>query len=256
MLKVNYNGFKIATLDATGTKRLLTKDKVCKSDIILDYDFSWMGESAELVKAYPLETTKLSATGYASWTPSTTATAIVATSNLEQINVDMAAYEYVIVWRFFVTPVYGSGAVNKAKVVKNAQEIVQFCIRRPSNLTKISSNTYNGNTYASPFGYAVLDYWNNNSSHTVTWSASYGLYISAPAPAYASSTATSTKLTIKRPAINARCSTTSFSTANAAAVDQANTNLLLDCKVYRVKAGTCASFNVYKNVIDLYRTGF
>lgn len=41
-----------------------------------------------------------------------------------------------------------------------------------------------------------------------------------------------------------------------AAIDQANTNLLLDCKVYRVKAGTCASFNVYKNVIDLYRTGF
>lgn len=256
MLKVNYNGGIIATVDSPGIKRLLTNGKVCKSDILLDYDYSWMGESAELVKAYPTETTKLSATAYNGWTPSTTAKAIVATSNLEQINVDMATYEYVIVWRFLAEPVYGSGAVNTARVVKCAQTMVQFCLRRPSNLTNIGTNTYNGNTYTTPLSYAVLDYWNSNSSHTVAWSASYGLYISAPTPAYASSTATSTKLTIKRPQMNARCSTTYFSTGNAGAVDQANTYLYLDCKVYRVKAGTCASFNAYKTVIDLYRGGF
>lgn len=256
MLKVNYNGRIITTAEGTETKRLLTQGKVCKSDILLDYDYSWMGDSAELIKSYAKETTKLSDTLYNGWTPSTTAKAIVATSNLEQINVDMAKYEYIIVWRFRTEPVYGSGAVNTARVVKNAQTIVQMCFRRPSNLTNIGTNTYNGNAYSSPINFAVLDYWNNNSSHTVAWSASYGLYISAPAPAYASSTATSTKLTIKRPPMNARCSTTYFSTGNAGAVDQANTYMYLDCHVYRVKAGTCASFNVFKNTIDLYRGGF
>lgn len=256
MLKVNYNGGIIATVDSPGTKRLLTNGKVCKSDILLDYDYSWMGESAELLKTYPKETTKLSDTLYNGWTPSTTAKAIVATSNLEQIEIDMASYEYAIVWRFLTEPVYGSSAVDTARVVRNAQSIIQFCFRRPTNLANISANTYNGNTYANTLSQAVLDYWNNNSAHTVAWSASYGLYISAPTPAYASSTATSTKLTIKRPPMNARCSTTYFSTGNANAVDQANTYLYLDCNVYRMKAGSCPTFNIYKKVIDIYRGGF
>lgn len=255
MLKVNYGGRIITSVDESGTKRLLTKGKVCNSDILLDYDYSFLGESAELVKAYPKETTLLSATSYNGWTPSTTAATIVASSNLEQINVNMAAYEYAIVWRFLVEPVYSSSAVNKAKVVKNAQVIYQFCLRKPSNLANAQSGTNNGNTYTNAFSYSVIDYYNSSGTHTAGFSTSYGIYVTASAPTYASSTATSTKLTIKRPPFYARCSTTYFSTANAAEVNQSSTNLYLDCKVYRMKAGTCAAFNAYQTAVSLYRNG-
>lgn len=256
MLKVGYDGKNILTLDATAVKRLLTKDRVCKSDILLDYDFSWMGESAELVKAYAKETTKLADTGYNGWTPSTTAQAIVATSDLEQVDVDMGKYDYIIVWRFRTEPVYGTGATNKARFLKFAQEMVQMCYRRPSNLTNLTANTYNGNAYSTPLNLAVIDYYNSSQSHTIAYTSTVGLYVTAPTPTFASSKETATKLTIKRPIMTAKCSTTYFSTANAGKVDQANTYMDLDCKLYRVKAGTCASFSVYQDVIDLYRSGF
>ena len=60
MLKVGYDGKNILTLDATAVKRLLTKDRVCKSDILLDdvffYDKRREGRSGEHVHVSRLQT--------------------------------------------------------------------------------------------------------------------------------------------------------------------------------------------------------
>jgi hypothetical protein len=214
-----------------------------------------MGESTELVKSYPKETTLLSATGFNGWTPSTTAKVIVATSNLEQIDVDMAAYEYCIVWRFLCQPVYSSSATNVSRTVKNAQVLYQFLLRRPSNLANLAAGTNNGNASVTPMNYAALEYYNASGTHALAWAASYGIYATAPSPSFASSTATTTKVTIRRPPFNARCNGTYLSTANAAEIDQANTKLELECKVYRMKVETCDVKNAYQSAIDLYRNG-
>ena len=254
-VNVAYKGRSILTMNGNATNTLLTSGKYLEGNIGITHTYNFLGSNAELVKSYAKTTTKLSATDYNGWTPSTTAKAIVATSTLETVNIDMANYEYAIVWRFFVQPVYGSSATNVARVVKNAQTLVQFVFRRSSNLTNIVAQNNNGNATVSPFLYAVLDYYNGSGTHTWASSASYGIYISSTAPTFGSSTATSTTMNIRKPVINARCSDTYFKTANASAVTQASTNLLLDCKLYRMKPGTCDPFNVYQNVFNTYRNG-
>lgn len=254
-LNVTYKGSSILTQNGNVTNKLLTAGKYLEDDITLAHLYTFLGANAELVKAYAKTTTKLSATEYNGWTPSTTAKAIVPSSNLESVSIDTENYEYAIVWRFFVEPVYGSSATNVARIVKNAQVLYQFVFRKPSNLTNAASGTNNGNYQVSPLLYSVLDYYNNNGTHTSAWTASYGIYIAATAPTFSNSTSTTPTLTIKKPVINARCSTTYFSTSNANAVTQASTNLLLDCKLYRMKAGTCDPFNAYQNAVDVYRNG-
>lgn len=254
-VNVTYKGNSILTQNGTVTNKLLTAGMYLEDDVTIAHTYSFLGANMELVKTYPKETTLLSATDFNGWTPSTTAKVIKASTNLETLGINTANYDYCIVWRFNVTPVYGSSATNTARVVENAQVLYQFIFRRSSNLTNIMSGTNNGNATVSPFLYAVLDYFNGSGTHTWTTSASYGLYISSTAPTFSSSTSTTPNLTIKRPAMNARCSTTYMSTGNASAIDQANTKLELDCKLYRMKAGTCDLFNVFQNVFDLYRNG-
>lgn len=254
-VNVTYNGNSILTQNGNATNKLLTAGMYMEDDVTIDHVYTFLGSNAELVKAYAKTTTKLSATNYNGWTPSTTAKTIVATSNLESVSINTEDYEYAIVWRFFVEPVYGSSATNTARLVKNAQCIFTYVFRRGSNLTNIASGTNNGNAQLSPFSNAILDYYNASGTHTFTTSASYGIYISATSPTFGSSTSTSTTMTIRKPAINARCSTTYFSTSNAAAVTQASTDLVLDCKLYRMKAGTCDPFNVFQTIIDIYRHG-
>ena len=254
-VNVTYKGSSILTQNGTATNKLLTAGMYMEDDVTIDHTYTFLGANAELVKSYAKTTTKLSATDYNGWTPSTTAKAIVASSNLDAVSINTANYEYAIVWRFFVEPVYGSSATNTAKLVKNAQVLYQFVFRKPSNLTNASSGTNNGNYQVSPMLYSVLDYYNNSGTHTSAWTASYGLYIAATAPTFSNSTSTTPTLTIKTPVINARCSTTYFSTTNASAVTQASTNLYLDCKFYRMKAGTCDAFNAYQNAVDVYRNG-
>lgn len=258
---VKYNGRQIAALDATGGAVLKADGKKLKTDIQIDYVkpagdlYTWLGENAELVKSYAKTSTLLSNTGYNTWTPSTTAQQIVASSNLDTQALDLNEYEYALVWRFVIAPDYTASAVNTARVVKNVQILVQFICKRPSNLTNLGNGVSNGNAQVSPFLYAALDYYNNNSSHTVAWSASYGIYIAATAPTFSNSTSNTPTLTIKTPTVSARCSGTYFSTTNASAVRKTATAYELDCKLYRFKKGTSNPFNVYQLAIDAYRNG-
>ena len=216
---------------------------------------SWLGQEAELIATFAKESTLLSSTSYASWTPSTTAKTIKSGASLTAVAIDLEQYDYLLRWQFYCEPVYNGSETNTARMVKTAQEIYQAIIRRPNSLANIGTLTEAGNACQTINTPSLMEYWNNSGSHTYTWSASYGIYAAATAATFASSTALQTNLTPKRPSISARCSTTYFSTGNAGKVTQASTYLYTQGWLYRIKKGKSLGYNQYHNVCSLFDNG-
>lgn len=216
---------------------------------------SWLGEGAELVATYDKESTLLSSTTYASWSPSTTAKTIKSDATAGTYTIDTANYDYLIRWQFYCEPVYNGSQTNTARFIKTVQEIYQGVFRRPSTLANIASLNDSANVCQTINTPSLMEYYNGSGSHTFTWSASYGIYSSAAAATFASSTATSTTMTVKRPAISARCSTTYFSTSNAGKVDQSSTYFHTKGYLYRVKKNKLIAYNQYHNVCSVFNNG-
>ncbi len=241
----------------SGAALPLTLDEMDAAvDGISTFDaLSWLGEGAELVATYDKESTLLSSTTYASWTPSTTAKTIKSGASAGTYTIDMANYDYFIRWQFYCEPVYNGSQTNTARFIKTVQEIYQGVFRRPSTLANIAALNDSANVCQTVNTPSLMEYYNNSSSHTFTWAASYGIYASAAAATFSSSTATSTTMTVKRPAISARCSTTYFSTSNAGNVDQSATYFHTKGYLYRIKKGKSLAYNQYHNVCSVFNNG-
>lgn len=216
---------------------------------------SWLGEDAGLVATYDTESTLLSSTTYASWTPSTTAATIKSGTSAGTYTIDMVNYDYIIRWQYYCEPVYNGSQTNKALMIKTAQEIYQGVFRRPSTLADIASLSDSANVCQTVNTPSLMEYYNKSSSHTFTWSASYGIYAAATAATFASSSSTSTTMTVKRPSISARCSTTYFSTANAGMVNQSQTYFYTKGYLYRIKKSRSLANNEYHNVCSVFNNG-
>ena len=216
---------------------------------------SWLGEGAELIATYAKESTQLSTTSFNGWTPSTTAKTIKSGSSLTATAIDLEEYDYILRWQFYCEPVYSGSETNTARMVKTAQEIYQGIFRRPNSLANIGTLTDAGNACQTINTPSLMEYWNNNSSHTFTWSASYGIYAAATAATFASSTNLQTNLTPKRPSISARCSTTYQSTSNMGKITQASTYFYTQGWLYRVKKSKSLAYNQYRNVCTVFNDG-
>ena len=220
-------------------------------DRSIEYDF--LGVEPELVNAslYSAQYT-LKNTDYDTWTPSTTAKAIVASSTLSPTYAaNMAAYDYFLRWTFDASIVYASGTTMKYTPRRECMEIWQVLQKRPSSSANITADNWNGNNCTTFFSPGYLQYNDKNGTLTYTWSASYGFYISATAATFSSSTSDTPNVTIKTPAINARCSTTYFTTARAGNVDKDNSKVALKGRLYRVKHDSCAIRQLYGYVVDI-----
>lgn len=206
-----------------------------------------LGEDAELIQTFDMGETKLSATTFNGWTPSTTAKTIKSASTLGSISSDLDTYEYVIYSVFDATLAYASGTTLKGAPVRQVISLMQHIHRKPSNLTNLASATDNQNYCVTFFTASLMDYYSTGGTHTLAWTGSYGLYPAASAATFSSSTSTSPTITVKSPAFTARCSTTYFTTTMAAAVDQANSKIKCKVYVYRIKK----KFTAYKMFHDL-----
>lgn len=218
----------------------------------MDADLAWLGKDVEYMDEVYNEEIVLADTSFNGWTPSTTAKAIVATKSVSPtVSVDMSQYEYAIRWKFDCEPVYNGSETNKARLVRCCSDAWQSLFRRANSLATIQANNLAGNACVSLTTMAILDYYNASSTHTYTWSASYGIYPALTASAFSSTTATSTKITIKTPVINARCSTTYQSTANMGCIDQDNTVIKVEGHLYRYKPQGILC-RLYQNLDLLY----
>lgn len=256
-VQISVNGnvnTQLYTLDATTytpsnvaqtipAQRYLTGDQTISPVAHPYYDMSganaWLGAGAELVQTFTLSDVKLSATDFNTWTPSTTATDILATRTAGTFTAsDMPDYDYWVLWETKIPIVYLSGSTNKAKGLYLSAFHVQALIRRASTYDNLQAGNANGNVNLSAFtGGNFYRYYNATKDNlTYTTNTSYGFYATVTANTFSNSTATSPTVTLKTPKVTARCSTTYLSTGNAAVIDKANTVISQKCTVYKVKA--------------------
>ena len=206
------------------------------------YDMSganaWLGADATLVNTFTLADVKLSATNFASWTPSTTATDILATRTAGTFTAsNMPDYDYYICWETVIPIEYQAGAVDKAMGIYLAAYHVQAIVRRASSYANYQAGNANSNVNVSAFtgGNFYCYYGSTQGTITYTSSASYGFYGTVTANTISSTTAASPTITLKTPKVTARCSKTYLSTSNASLIDQDKTVIKQKCRVYRVK---------------------
>lgn len=216
-------------------------------------DMDWLGRGAELIddSVYSKSDT-LDNTGFATWTPSTTATTIVSTVNAKTFVGDLENYEYYLVWECGCDADYTDASPTlKAHFLFSRAYIVQEIMKRPSSFANIEANNWNGNACVSLYAGNFLRYYGTTTgSVTYSWNASYGIYFGASAATFSNSTSNTPTVTIKSPTLATRCSTTYFSTGNAAKVNQENTEWYMSGKLYRIKRdGTIR--NIYGKVVDL-----
>ena len=215
-------------------------------------EYAWLGKNPVLLdgNVYSIED-NLKNTGYNGWTPSTTAKTIVSSVTAGTFSADLSQYEYFLLWECGVDPVYTGSPTLKAHTLLNRCYIVQEIIKRPSSWANITAKSYNGNACVTLNASNLLRYYGTTTgSVTYSWSVSYGFYFAATSATFSNSTADSCTVTIKTPTLATRCSTTYFSTGNAALVDQDDSEWFIRGKLYRIKK-TGTMFNIYKHIVDL-----
>ena len=214
---------------------------------------SWLGKNATLVdNAVYSKTDTLKNTSFNGWTPSTTATTIVSSAAAKTFAADLGNYEYYLVWDCKCDMDYTNQSPTlKAHLLFSRCYLVQHITKRPSTFANIQSSNFDGNACTSLYTSNFLRYYGTTTgSVTYSWSTSYGIYFSAAAATFSSSTSDTPTVTIKTPTVSARCSTTYFSTGNAAKVNQDKSTYSIVGKLYRVeKEGIIR--NIYDHVVSL-----
>lgn len=256
-ITLSYKGSTIAEVSASGTTKLNTKGKFCEDDISLQYvkpvsPWSYLGANPVKVLDIAETETALSTTGFNTWTPSTTSATIVNSSSAGSLALDMATYEYVILWFFDVTILYDGTETNKAKLLRSLQILRSDIIKRPSTPSLLIAKDYNANSNAvfSAAGYGIIDYYDTSSVNRVAYSA-FGLFPYHAVSTFSNNTSNTPTLTIMTPFIRAQCNNTYLSTANAGKIDKENTKIKLRGEVWRVdKRGVMGE--MYKNIVDMY----
>lgn len=222
--------------------RFLTGDQVFRAIAPPYYDmskeFSWMGPDVTLFKTFSPVATKLSATSYNGWTPSTTAKDILASADVGTfVAEDMDEWEYYILWECKIPVVTTGSPTKKALPVFCVASNVQTIYKRPSTWANIEANNFNGNVCTSlATGTFMRYYGSTTNTLTYTWGTSYGFYFTLTAATFSSTTAAEPTVTVKSPKVTARCNASYLSTANAALIDQDETIITIQAKIYRAKA--------------------
>ena len=235
---VKYAGGVIAELNNAGTAVLKANGKKLKSDVRVEYvkaPWSYLGDGATKISNFADFSVALKDTDFNTWTPSTTATAILATETFGTFSADIANYDYVIKWQFWTDLKYNVGATLKVMPYKQRSIALFNTYRRPRYYSDVQAENFNYNLISGVDNVASILYYNSSGNLTPQNTGSYGFYATAGAPTLSSTTSNTPTVTIPRPVLYARCSTTYMATARAAEIDKTNSKLYLRCEVYRVK---------------------
>lgn len=217
--------------------------------------WNWMGKGAEKIATYAKTTVALTDTSFNGWTPSTTAKAIKTATTAGTFASDFSQYEYLIRWRFRFDAAYSTGATLKNQAYREVAELWQAVTRRAGSVANINAGATPTNSCVTLY-MAPLNVYYGNTANTLTYthSVSYGIYPSATAATFASTTKDATTVTVKTPAINARCNATYFATARAAELDQANSKFSYYGEVYRIKKKSVMQ-EMTNSLYDIYNNG-
>lgn len=214
--------------------------------------YNWMGANVTCLDSNIYSSAfYLSATTYSTWTPSTVAKAFVASKNLSTFEAtNMSDYAYMLRWIVEAHVSQLSGATFVTMPTRQINIIDQVIMRRPTALSHISADNFNGNLYLNELGLSWMQYYNSAGTFTYTWAATYGFYGAAAAPAFNSTTALSPIVTPRTPSLYARCSSTIFAVARASEIDLSNTYWNVRGMLYRMDADCCLRQR-YEELVDV-----
>ena len=230
--------------DATGTAITGTATNIDT------YDFK--GQNCELVNRVYQVSYSPSNTGFASWTPSTTATSIQASITLSPtVAIDLENYDYYIKWTFDANVVYPENTTLVAAPVRIIEHLYQGIFKGSNTIAQLNNSEMTTNRCYTMYTAGMTDYYTTKQAHTIAYSASYGFYISAVAATFSNATSNTPNMTIKTPAINTRCNSTYMSTNSAGYIDQNNSELKLVGDLYRVSKGGAMS-QIWTGMTYLY----
>ena len=236
--------------DVKSGKKILLADG---SEATGTYSYTWQGDHAEFINTFYTWSGTLDDTTYSSWTPSTTAGSILATTTCPTFVADMVNYEYVIEWLWYVQMAYPDGHTYKACTDRNFGTMYQVIMRRPYGLDNFASQNWAYNYCTNDYtgsGYCI--YWNTSGNKTWTTSQ-YGVYVSGLTAGALSSTGSNTPtITPKRPVVSAKCHSSYFSTTRAGQVDTEKTTIKIVGKLYRMDINTSDIHNQWATAINMY----
>ena len=226
------------------------------ANAILELNRNWLGKNPEFIsQVYTLDTT-LNQTNYPSWTPSTSASAMVASQSLTNKPVlDMTNYDYILYWVCECNVAYDNTWVPiKGTCLRIITVYTQAVFRRPTSVADTENENLNYTaTQQNSQSLSWCKYYSSATAISVN-SGAYGpAYISGvTSPSFSSTSSSTPTMTVKTPTISARCNATYFDVAQAAKVDQANTTLTLDGYLYRVEKGTSMCSSIWRVLLDTY----
>ena len=217
--------------------------------------WSWMGKNPTKVKDYGTSKVYLKDTGFNTWTPSTSASQIVAQADLETYTADFANYDYIVVFRFHTHFEYGSGRTAGNYITDYYWAAFNETLKYRNNYSSMVSGNYSTITSATVGGgsRSGLFYKAANGNDTYSYSNSYGVFPnSTPTPSLNYSTSA---LIPRSPRLNACCQNTYFSTTNAAAVDKTTSYYELSVQIWRVDNHTNDSQVLDDQLRDMWLNG-
>lgn len=235
-IEVSYEGAVIKSAGLNGAPvTLATQGKWMTDDVEIAGKWSYLGAAAEKVSNFADYSVALKDTDFNTWTPSTTAKAILASETFGTFSADVANYDYVIKWTFWTDLKYNAGATMKVMPYKQRSITLFNTYRRPRYYSDFQAETLNYNLISTADKVSAILYYNGSGTLTPQNTGSYGFYATADTPSLSSTTASTITITIPRPTLYARCSTTYMATARASEIDQTNSKLYLRCEVFRVR---------------------
>ena len=216
-------------------------------------EYGYLGWGVEHVQQVYSNDYKLSETGFANWTPSTTATDIITSVNAGTFTADFANYEYYLRWRMDYNPQFVSGATMKAQTIRQCGSQWQSIHRRPYGISRFATYTdyyaYCA-TISSASVYQI--YYNSSGSLSWTTSNSTSIYPTMTAATFSSNTSATPTVTMKTPKVSAKCSTVSLDTARAAEIDQAKSTIKIRGDLFRVDKGATMLKQCYIDALKVY----
>ena len=212
---------------------------------------SYLGTNPVKLADYTGEKVYLSSTAFTTWTPSTTALVLSTTANAGTAVLDLANYNYYIVWTTESVFAYNASATNTSRTIKQSHSICQSIYKSPNSLANLSSKNYNANRCANLTSVGLIDYYNASSAHTLSYTLNTAIYPTATAATFSNSTSDTPTLTVKTPVFRIVCNDTYLSTANAGNIDASNTYFKYWGELWRVDKDS-AMLGMYKNIINAY----
>ena len=199
------------------------------------YEYSFMGKVPELVNTIYTNEVALEDTDFATWTPSTSASTILASVTAGTFSADFANYEYILKWETSTDVALQAGATTKAQLIWEGADQYQILCKRPNSLVNIQAQNFNGNTCFTYYTVPFMRYYKTDGTATYTHSISYGIYPVVTAATFSNATSNTPTVTVKTPSVSARCYKSYFTEARAAEVDQENTSIKIVGKLYRIE---------------------